>query len=239
MSEAIGRVYFPGNPWPDGHPLETFEWSARFVPGSGIWFDFHLETIEFRSIDPPEGYEEPPEEDYENERYDWECTDLWHNYSRSIISSSFYARDIKDANGKPGFLAATPANPLDFSEPLDLTADPAPEDPNDWPRAFGAYILGHDAVADHRFELTPLKGPGDRGHCSVGWTGKIALVYGGSTLGFAFEFRAEVPRAPFGGIRLPDGEPETLEACRACLSDPEGFETVEVDGEVWMKPKQN
>jgi hypothetical protein len=23
-----GRIFFPGNPWPEGHPVEIFQWTA-------------------------------------------------------------------------------------------------------------------------------------------------------------------------------------------------------------------
>lgn len=40
------RIFFAGNPWPEGHPIRTFQWSARLCDGM-VWFDFHLETIDY------------------------------------------------------------------------------------------------------------------------------------------------------------------------------------------------
>ncbi|MET3287619.1 UNVERIFIED_CONTAM: hypothetical protein ABID98_000189 [Brevibacillus sp. OAP136] len=39
----MNRIYFAGNPWPDGHRIKAFAWSGRLEPGSGLWFDFDLD----------------------------------------------------------------------------------------------------------------------------------------------------------------------------------------------------
>jgi hypothetical protein len=42
------RIYFKDNPWPEGHPIKEFVWSAR-IEGSDVWFDMHLETENYYS----------------------------------------------------------------------------------------------------------------------------------------------------------------------------------------------
>ncbi len=71
--------------------------------------------------------------------------------------------------------------------PLDLSA-PHEE------RAFHIYLLGHDAVADHRITFTRV--PGTQ-LFDIAWQGKIALAYVGN---YAPEhpFRAEIH-----GVQLP------------------------------------
>ncbi|WP_167369544.1 hypothetical protein [Flavobacterium defluvii] len=38
------RIFFYDNPYPLGHTLAEFVWSARVDPERGLLFDFHLVT---------------------------------------------------------------------------------------------------------------------------------------------------------------------------------------------------
>ncbi|WP_430781416.1 hypothetical protein [Actinoplanes sp. G11-F43] len=40
----MGRIWFPGNPWPDGHRIEEFAWTGRIDDAGRLWFDLTLRT---------------------------------------------------------------------------------------------------------------------------------------------------------------------------------------------------
>ncbi len=40
----MGRIWFPGNPWPDGHRIEEFAWTGRLDDAGRLWFDLTLRT---------------------------------------------------------------------------------------------------------------------------------------------------------------------------------------------------
>ena len=44
----MNRIYFKGNPWPEGHPVKEFKWSASIRDGY-VWFDMHLESQDYYS----------------------------------------------------------------------------------------------------------------------------------------------------------------------------------------------
>ncbi|HWS34937.1 MAG TPA: hypothetical protein VN408_19635 [Actinoplanes sp.] len=39
-----GRIWFPGNPWADGHRVEDFTWTGRLDDAGRLWFDITLQT---------------------------------------------------------------------------------------------------------------------------------------------------------------------------------------------------
>jgi len=40
------RIYFKNNPWPEGHAVKNFAWTAEVRDGM-VWFHFHLETDDY------------------------------------------------------------------------------------------------------------------------------------------------------------------------------------------------
>lgn len=65
-----GRIFFTGNPWPEGHAIDEFRWSAE-RRGADIWFDLHLVTANYYA----EGdIEEDEDTDYET---DWLSPGVW------------------------------------------------------------------------------------------------------------------------------------------------------------------
>jgi hypothetical protein len=152
------RIFFNANPWPEGHPIKSFEWTARVENGE-IWFDFHLKSENY--------YSERDAEDIETEeKQDWDAPNVWGNYHSCILSTNYWH------NG--GFrVGAVGAISLDSIDGLELVFDsPPPEDKEE--NAFHIYLLGHDAVADHRIKFTRVAGT----DCfNIDWVGKIALVY--------------------------------------------------------------
>jgi hypothetical protein len=156
------RIYFPDNPWPEGHLLKEFVWSMRAQNGQ-IWFDFHLKSDNY--------YAERVIETEEDEDFDsaWESPDVWGNYHACTLSSTQWG-------GGGGFLVGI-ASSFDLSQ-LDgrefVVDDPPPEDLEE--NAFGIYLLGHDAVAQHRIKFTQAS---SANRFNIEWSGRVALAYVG------------------------------------------------------------
>jgi len=209
-----GRIWFPGNPWPEGHELRVFGWAGR-LSAEGISFDFSLESADYYDEDEEPDDEDDDEEldDEDEEGPDWEARIAWENYHAASISS-----DGAEGLGVP---ISTPLDPSALAG-TTLVADPLPVDLDDHDqRAFWCYILGHDSVADHRFEFTRehLDGSFD-----LTWTGRIALTYVGDDE-LRYTFRAELKRAPLMWLSVPVGT--SAEDARGWLerhvSDPGAF----------------
>jgi len=188
IEAPMNRILFPGNPWPNGHPIKDVTWSARLDPNTGLWFDLHLESEDYNAEDRDNKVED------EETRGDWESKTVWNNYHRCVLSSTYW--------GHQGFLAATPARRLDFATLADRTFefDPLPPADDVYKRAFGIYLTGHDGVADHRIRFVPQNAAGNY---LLEWDGKIALEYSGSDV-FEYTFRARYDHLAFAGIELPE-----------------------------------
>lgn len=178
-----GRIWFPGNPWPNGHRIAEFEWTGRTDNEDRTWFDLSLVTADYDE----EGY--PPEPD-EYEVADFASPIVWSNYHRCTLSSTAW----EDATG---ILAAGPGKPVRLDQPLTLTADPLPPADPDSDPAFHVYLLGHDSTADHRVRFRPV----DAGGFDIVWDGRLALTYAGQDE-FRYTFHAEI-----SGVDLPSPYP--------------------------------
>jgi len=182
-----GRIWFPGNPWPDGHRLAEFGWSGRLDPRGRLWFDLHLRTLPYRDEAAPlPGTDEG-----------WKDVSVWTNHDRATLSSTFWP------DAATGVLAATQAIPFRFtdSRPQIRSADPLPVDPGRTP-AVNLYLFGHGEVAGHEIVFTGQPAGG----FTIVWTGRINPTAGGLPV-FDHEFRAEVSDVEFGPVRVPDGMP--------------------------------
>ena len=178
---SVGRIVFAGSPWPEGHAIEEFEWTARAV-GDALWFDLHLRSA---------GYDAEREiEDNEdgNESSDWQCPGVWGNYHACILSSTYWG-------GEGGFrVCALGECSADWLDGRRFEVDPVEgviEDPDE--RAFHIYLLGHDSVANHRIEFRRI---GDSERFDILWTGEIALTYAGEDE-LAHRFEARVTAVPY------------------------------------------
>lgn len=182
------RIYFKDNPWPEGHPIKTFDWSAKEIDGD-VWFDMHLESADYyaeRDID-DEGINYPS---------DWEAANVWGNYHSCTLSSNCWHYG--------GFRACTkPEYTPDFLDGLELEVDsnPDPELINSSDAfAFHIYLLGHDAVAKHKFKFQRS----DKStQFNIIWTGMIALAYVGD-YEFKHMFSALISTADFPEITATD-----------------------------------
>lgn len=227
MPKTTGRIWFKDNPWQGGHAIKKFKWSARFVPGSGVWMDLHLKTENYYAND--ENSDSFAEEETQEQDVDpWKSKALWYNSHNCILSSTYWADDAEDAD--LGILAGTPESPLDLGSELHLTSDTDTSDPDHWPRHFGLYLLGHDAVADHAIRITPAQSPG---RYDIEWTGRIALEGAES---FDHEFEAVIKNAKFKGVKLPakDTNSSCVQGALVCLHEPGQYREKTRKNAIWL-----
>jgi len=219
--EKKNRIFFKDNPFPKGHQIEEFVWSAHYVNNSGdkeegLYFDIHLATDEYGSED---GYEEA--ENFEPDS-DWHSKTVWENYGDCIISSTEWHYG--------GFMAADKNNPIDLQNlegkifyvdapPIDMESDYEE-------RAFHIYLLGHDACADHKISFK--KKTSDRTY-NIEWHGKIALAYMGS-YDLDHEFGLYIENVKFDGIYLNDDVPleQSIEKLASCIQNFKDFHIREI-----------
>lgn len=208
MSTESARIWFLDSPWPDGHSIQDFHWSGRLNEDGSLWFDLHLETVGYDSEREPAC----------NQDDDWHSPSLWCNFHNCTLSSTYWAEE-----GSLGLPVGSPASPFKWEslDGLELSADPAKVgDAVDLeaPPAFRIYLLGHDAVANHRVRFQREK---TVGAFTLKWTGLIALAYAGDDE-FKYKFRASIPNVRFEGFKAPVGMPkhraEALLA-GACLNE--------------------
>lgn len=185
-----GRIRFPGNPWPDGHPVAAFTLSAALDPRHGVGLLLHLESADYDA--------EGPGQESEDEA-DWTAADVWTNYCSAILSNTYW-----------GYLNAHLVRldqpPFRRFDPSALTGqifafDPVDALPMDWSPAdqpFQIYLMGHDAVAEHRIAFSRGSAPG---LFNIAWSGRIALAYVGDNV-FRHRFEAQISDVPFAGLEL-------------------------------------
>ena len=175
------RIYFQANPWPEGHPIAEFAWTAKVVDGE-VWFDLHLKSADYyaeRDID------------YEDEETqalsDWESPATWNNYHACTLSSTFW--------GNKGFrICRIEQYKPEFLDGLEMLVDTHPEAIEDWDElAFHIYLLGHDAAAKHRIRFERIQGSQQ---FKIVWTGSIAAAYVGQ-YEFKHAFSASISSAQF------------------------------------------
>ena len=174
-----GRIFFSDNPWPEGHPIEKFTWTTRVMDGC-IWYDFDLHTADYNAERDPETFE-----DIEFPS-DWEAPGVWNNFHACTMSSTYWPMEAT------GFLAKGRDELINGSEfEQSFVVDAI--DSFDWNApAFRIYLLGHDAVADHKIQIRKSNAPG---LYDINWSGKIALAYIGEEQ-FKYRFSAAIRDVP-------------------------------------------
>ena len=165
------RIYFKDNPWPEGHPIDKFEWQAKLIDET-IWFDLHLETANY--------YSERDIDDSGQES-DWKSPIVWGNYHRCTMSSHHWHDG--------GFEICSRKNySLDYLDGFLANVDTSPEIIKNWDDlAFHIYLLGHDSVACHKIKFIRK----ERNYFDIDWSGKIALIYGGDDE-YKYSFSAQI-----------------------------------------------
>jgi hypothetical protein len=210
MSErGAGRIWFAGNPWPQGHRLVSCELVGMVDPRRGAYVDGVVErpalslAIELKSAPYDEG-DDPTQRDAVGDN-DWTSKIVWNNYGSAWIGASA-------SGAMPGFQVSDGITPFQHNRdehhflvdqlPLQLPsfADFLQH------QAFGCYVLGHDAVAHHNIDLHSRTSDGSY---DLDWTGRLALAYSGAeSFDHAFVVKAS-------GVRLRDISLWYLDAERA------------------------
>ncbi len=190
-----GRILFPGNPWPEGHPIEEFAWTAR-MEGGDLWFDLHLRSADYSSE------REYDVDDEDEDAPAWEAPFVWNNYHCCTLSSTFW--------GEKGGFRICPIEAFSLAwldgrvfavDPVDgeigeTDADDTDDAENSGGRPFHIYLQGHDSVANHRIEFRRIY---DSDAFDIFWTGDIALSYFGNYR-LEHKFEARIARAPCPAI---------------------------------------
>jgi hypothetical protein len=146
--------------------VKRAKWTAVLEP-AGLRFHLHLESAAYDAED--------DDEDEDEDAMDWESRIVWTNYNRCSLSSTKW--------GHAGFLAAAPGKPIDLEKlagktfRVDRMTGAIDEDIEPTDLAFGIYLLGHDAVANHRIAFGTRRG---RRTYDVRWRADIALAYTGN-----------------------------------------------------------
>jgi len=168
------RIYFKDNPWPEGHPLKKFIWSAELRSGE-VWFHFHLETAGY--------YSERDIDDDEDKEYesDWKAPIVWGNYHSCTLSTNEWH------NG--GFkICSEEEYSLELLDGFEIEVDRNSEGTGDLgDLAFHIYLLGHDAAAKHKIKFVRI----GRSTFSIEWSGKIAQAYAGD-YDFKHDFNTKI-----------------------------------------------
>lgn len=203
MAEPSGRIWFPGNPWPDGHAIKTAELWGIFAGEGRDWAQpgLHLHLrIESEDYDAEmdeaardAAYEEEDHEiDRGIDRSSWKSHIVWGNYHRCSIETNAGPRlggdgALFDLNWLAG--RQFELDPIDPNAPfIDFDS-----------HAFHCYIQGHDAVAGHDLTFHASATPH---HFDIDWTGRVALSYGGDDV-YRYDFRAQLRGVLFQGFKSP------------------------------------
>lgn len=195
----MDRIYFVDNPWPNGHRIINFKWSAHFKyeedeeskERMGLYFDLHLETADYYEEDLDE------DEDEDEEVDDWHAKIVWNNYHSCTMSSQEW--DYK------GFRVGSDEAPFDLETldgkayEIDFLSKNEQENLNLNLTAFDVYLLGHDATAYHIIKFTKEEGQSYQ----IDWKGKLALAYTGDYK-FRYDFNTLISATSFSGITIPD-----------------------------------
>ena len=168
------RIYFKDNPWPEGHPIKEFLWTAE-IRNDDVWFNFHLESADY--------YSERDIEDEEDMEYesDWKAPGVWGNFhSCTLSTNSWHYGGFKVCSAKD--------YSEDFLNGRELQVDMYPENIDDWDDyAFHIYLLGHDAAAMHKIKFIR----NTDATFNIEWSGKLALAYVGD-YNFKYDFNTRI-----------------------------------------------
>jgi hypothetical protein len=201
---AAGRIWFEGNPWPDGHRLISCELVGAIHPAWGAYSDDARYVgpalscaIEIRTAAYDEEDSSRPLDESSSDEDDWTSRDSWLNYGAAWIGASA-------SSATPGFLVSDGRTPFDFHKAEHrFRVDPLPLSLPDFSRfftvqAFGCYVRGHDAVADHDIRLHSRA---SNGRYVLDWTGRLANAYAGME-SFDHVFRVQATNVALKEISL-------------------------------------
>lgn len=231
-STRENRIFFPGNPWENGHALEEFDWSGRLTP-EGFFFDFNVVSADYDAEDEDEEEDEDEDEeddddtggdgdDEDEDQMDWEAKIVWYNYHACILSSTYWGYD---ANGV--LVTDNDMVSLEKLASKEFQADPLPIEDWDEMLAFNVYLLGHDTVADHSIRFGKRTAPFTY---SIDWKGKVALTYSGDDE-FDYTFELLATNAKLSEIAVFDlkNEKDATARLKQLVKEAEQFKYVVED----------
>ncbi|RIV20412.1 hypothetical protein DYU11_20405 [Fibrisoma montanum] len=179
-----GRIFLNTGLFPNGHALTKFDWTARLIPGAGLFFDFDIQS---------EAYCSDYDGNFEDEDHLlWESKGMWANSGACWISST--------DEWETGFLVGNSVEPFTFERLGNASYCPDPLE-GYWEnedRSFAAYILDHDFVCGHTIEFEKQ----ESGLYAINWTGKVALSNEGD-FEFKYNFLVKASEVKFDGVRFP------------------------------------
>ncbi len=185
-------ITFIDSAYPEPHNLRELVWSGRLDDQGKLWFDLHLISEDYYANEPDDIEDEETEDDEYTSLAYWQAKDLWNNYHKCILSSTYWSDD-------QGFLVGDVNHPFDFTilngKTFHLDAEPSLEDEA---CAFSVYLAGHDACANHQITFNQQAD----GTCHILWQGNIALFYSGFTE-FIHQFEADLADINFDGFYFP------------------------------------
>lgn len=209
----MNRIFFKGNPYPNGHQIEEFVWSGRLKKDRGLIFDFHLLSADYYA-------EDNSEEEEDDDKPSWKSKIVWGNYHQCTMSSTYW--------NDQGAVVGSPESKMDFNNLLNKeliidSVQPGEEyDAEEF--AFSIYLLGHDACANHKIAFTKQY---DKSTFDIEWKGNIALVYSGGHE-FEYSFEAVITKVKFEGIILDKNlsNKTNEELLNKCVVDSSAFEII-------------
>lgn len=186
-----GRIWFEGNPWPNGHAVEEFIWQILLQEDAPRLL-LHLRSEEYMGDDSEDLIDEEVNDDAEGD--DWSTPGVWGNYGQCVLSNIYWG---VNGNIAPKINWPILKNP----ENIDLYVDPlnseASLNDNYRENAFDIYLLGHDSVRGNKISIFT-----DRpGFYNVKWAGAIALSYSGE-YDYRYRFFTVIEGVQFGGFRI-------------------------------------
>lgn len=200
-----GRIWFEGNPWPNGHAIKTAEFfitlseagEGAWPPEAGAYLGLKIESqyyyAEMSDEEQKQAYEADAKSiDQDIATDDWESFIVWQNYHACTLSAS----NAQIGTRSHPFELGAAQTKLIFEQGKKAVSYNQDRESS----AFIGYILGHDSLADHELLITET--PGCPGFFDIKWSGAVALTYVGAEE-FSYRFRAEMTRVPFLGIEGP------------------------------------
>jgi hypothetical protein len=196
-----GRIWFEGNPWPEGHAIKECEFRL-LLDEQGIGLLLEVVTDDYYAEDPSYFDEDSEDGDEEFESQpDWESKIVWGNYHSCKLSNIYWGIDADTVPRLATPFGRENLRKLHFELDTVTFGEESPKDYDE--HVFHIYLLGHDAVASHDILIEQQ----DNGLYKIHWSGLIAKAYVGDDV-FKHRFRAEAKDVPFLGFHIENEQPD-------------------------------
>lgn len=149
------KIYFIGNPWPNGHLIKEGAGMSLFKNNNLIFVKLSLKSENYCL-----------ESESFSRETDWECVDSWSNYCFANLNlcEELEVDCTKFASllTKSEFLLKATSLPINYDD-LDINRN-------------HCYILGHDDVVGHKIKLIKL----ENNNYNVEWSCEYVGTYFGN-----------------------------------------------------------